>query len=100
MPANDLTMYALFGPQPFVNEISLSDFRLYPNPAQDIVELSSGVPIEAIFIYDLTGRLIFKTEGIHVYDYQMDVSGFNSGIYLLKVQSKNDYHTSRFQIVN
>lgn len=100
MPANDLTMYALFGPQPFVNEITLSDFRLYPNPAQHIVELSSGVNIETIFIYDLTGRLIFKTEGIHTYDYKIDVSNFNAGIYLVKVQSKNDYHTRRLQIVN
>lgn len=100
MPANDLTMYALFGPQPFVNEITLSDFRLYPNPAQHIVELSSGVNIETIFIYDLTGRLIFKTDGIHAYDYKIDVSSFNAGIYLVKVQSKNDYHTRRLQIVN
>lgn len=98
MPAHDLTLYAMFDIVPFVAEVLLSDFILYPNPAWHITEISSGVVIEAIFVYDLTGRLIWKTEDIRVTEYQIDVSGFNAGLYLVRVQSKNEYHTKRLQI--
>ncbi|TVQ92455.1 MAG: T9SS C-terminal target domain-containing protein [Bacteroidetes bacterium] len=99
MPAHDLTLFAMFDILPFVPEVLLSDFILYPNPARHITEISTGVLIDAIYISDITGRLIWKTEGIGVTHYQIDVSVLNTGLYLVRVQSKNEYHTKRLQIV-
>ncbi|MBW6477947.1 MAG: T9SS type A sorting domain-containing protein [Bacteroidales bacterium] len=99
MPAYDLTLYAIFGPQPFVDEIALKDFQLYPNPARNIAEISSGVAFEAIYISDITGRLIWKGESLNTTFYRIDTSGFKTGLYIVRVQNKDDFHTRRLQIL-
>jgi hypothetical protein len=99
MPANDLTLFAMFGPQPFTDEVSLVDFHLFPNPARDLAEISSGVAFEAIYISDITGRLIWRAEGLNTSFYRIDTSGFKSGLYIVRVQNKNDFYTRRLQIL-
>jgi hypothetical protein len=99
MPAHDLTLFAMFDIQPFVPEVLLSDFILYPNPARHITEISSGVAFDAIYISDITGRLIWRAEGLSTNFYRIDISGFKTGLYIVRVQNKNDFHTRRLQIL-
>ncbi|MEM8890824.1 MAG: T9SS type A sorting domain-containing protein, partial [Bacteroidota bacterium] len=72
---------------------SLAKLDMYPNPAQDQVQLSLesqlSLHIEAICIYDLQGRKI-QVAVQNLSDTQMllDVSSLSEGIYILQVNTE------------
>jgi len=89
---------------------SLSNFvfyPVYPNPSNDIINVEYNLPEDADLSYglfDVTGRrLWFKeqslSEGSH--KDQIDISGFNPGIYYLKVyvDGLSEHHTMTSTIV-
>ena len=76
----------------FCSTLSTSDnelvktISLYPNPMNDILLLSSFLPILKVEIYDIAGRLInskIAPENI------INVSDLKSGIYILKLYTEN-----------
>lgn len=71
------------------------NFTLGPNPATDLLQLRSNVPLQNIRVLDMQGREMLRTSS----DGQMvwlDVSSFPTGIYL--VQATSDNHTSTQRI--
>ena len=42
-------------------EVSNIDFKIFPNPCQDQVQISSQNSIERIQVYDLSGQIILST---------------------------------------
>jgi hypothetical protein len=62
---------------------------LYPNPANSIVTIVSPVtPIETIMVYSFTGRQVLQKE-VSENQTTIDVSGFATGMYFVRVTSKN-----------
>ncbi|MEZ4779699.1 MAG: T9SS type A sorting domain-containing protein [Flavobacteriaceae bacterium] len=67
-----------------------NDFFVYPNPAQDILELdfSSETPSKSISLVDATGKQVLEKNstptGNH---FSLDISLLQSGIYFLTVKS-------------
>lgn len=69
-----------------VNDNSLSNFKIYPNPATDYFEIISNLQIKSIKIYDITGRNIYQWSGEDKKS-QIDVSYLVSGIYNIQINS-------------
>ena len=69
----------------FVNELNLpSDFKVYPNPASDELVLVSSKDIDFEYVLiNMHGREV--RSGSHQAIGYIDISGVNSGVYLLKV---------------
>lgn len=72
-------------------ELSVEGFvenkiTLYPNPATELVYVNSVENIDAVGIYDLTGRQV-QMQHPNALAAKVDVSGFSSGVYLVKVAS-------------
>ncbi|WP_299247712.1 T9SS type A sorting domain-containing protein [uncultured Cytophaga sp.] len=68
--------------------------NVYPNPASDIIKITSvfeGKRNIDYVLYNLLGQLILKTQDQNVYSYtrEMDLSGLASGIYILQVSEGN-----------
>ncbi len=74
-------------------------FKVYPNPASDIVHLEwLEKHIGSIEVTDVNGRLIFEgTADNSVLD--LDVHLFQEGIYYVRVYSKNETAVSRFRVI-
>lgn len=74
-------------------------FKVYPNPASDIVHLEwLEKQIGSIEVTDVNGRLIFEgTADNSVLD--LDVHLFQEGIYYVRVYSKNETAVSRFRVI-
>ena len=78
--------------------LSISDYESFsvssfPNPVKNIWNVSSIDEISQITIYNILGKNI-KTVSPHMNTYSLDMSQFNSGIYLMKiVSSKGETHT-------
>lgn len=66
------------------DEVSINDFKVYPNPATDYITISSQHNIDAVEIYNTLGQSIFRKEqDVNT----INVQDIESGIYLLKIYS-------------
>jgi hypothetical protein len=58
-------------------------FNVYPNPAEDFINLTSSVNIDYIHISDLSGKVLLINE-MKGSDTRLDISNLSSGIYVLQ----------------
>ncbi len=85
-----------------INEVSINTtFKAYPNPASSLITFEMPIAKSAsLVIYDITGKVIFNqninaTSGI----YNLDLSSFNSGMYIYNIISGNSSSTGKFSVV-
>jgi hypothetical protein len=61
---------------------------VYPNPAQNFIKLSNLNGAESLILYNLTGKIML-TQTVEADLTEVDISAFDSGIYFIKIYSKN-----------
>ena len=92
-----------------VNEIEEETFRVYPNPARNIVKLSAtNHHLSAVRIYNCLGMMVEKislgtqhasSASTDVID--IDVSDYNSGIYFINIYDNNgNVATKKVSVIN
>jgi hypothetical protein len=86
----------------FENSISM-----YPNPASNQVNItrqSNNKPIDAINIYDISGKFVKSVDKNQFSDassrINIDVSDLSNGTYLVKINSGNLYTTKKMVVAN
>ncbi len=93
-----LTQFGWLGipnPSLAVNDNSLNNVTLFPNPVGDLLNLRSSVPIESVTIYNMLGqRLLYRN--VDVMNTQLDISNLASGQYLIKTSLNGQTDTHRF----
>lgn len=68
------------------NNYSLPKNSIYPNPVKNKLKLNVSKEIDAVFVYDTNGKLLFSQK---LNSIDLDVSQLKSGFYFLKVLLKN-----------
>ncbi len=78
-----------------VHKIPSTNFRLYPNPANDLLTVENVYDVKTISIYSVTGKhfnsYVNSSSVIH-----LNISDLPSGLYLLKFNSDQGVSTKRF----
>ena len=65
-----------------------SKFTIYPNPANDIISISSdNLVFDNILLTDINGRKIKETATNSVINYNLNISDLNSGVYFMKIKT-------------
>ena len=73
----------LLGVPEYKTEKRTYQVNMYPNPARTTVRVETDAPeVGNVDIYDMNGRLIKKSKTEEI----IDVSSFDSGIYIVKIQ--------------
>jgi hypothetical protein len=62
---------------------------VHPNPLKGMCEISSDMPMESISIMDVSGKLLFEFLGVNAFEFYLDLSKLNNGIYFAKVTTAN-----------
>jgi hypothetical protein len=73
---------------------------LYPNPARNqvIIENKTGLPAQQLMVIDALGRMVYKK--LNPNDKQvLDVSGFASGLYTVRLLTKAGWSTGKVEVV-
>ncbi|MFT7155676.1 MAG: hypothetical protein ACI8Q1_000678 [Parvicella sp.] len=81
-----------------INEKSKNLFKLYPNPANEIIYIESELITNQIAIYDLTGKLFESNQNLS--ENEIDISHLNSGVYLLEVIFNNGVSQNQKLIIS
>ncbi|ARN76811.1 hypothetical protein BST97_01680 [Nonlabens spongiae] len=77
------------------DETYVPEFKLYPNPATDIVYFSSVEDIKSVQIYTLNGKALNLPSAINN---SIDVSSLKQGIYLVKCAVNEKFVTQKLVI--
>lgn len=81
---------------------SSSDLVLYPNPANDFVQIFSNMPadMQRIELYSMEGRLLQQHSSIDSKTFQLNVAGLQAGFYIVTAYSAdNERISQKLQVV-
>jgi len=68
--------------------------RIYPNPTSDNLHVSWGKVIQEITILDITGKIMMQ-KSINSASVDLDITSFNSGIYIIQIKDDADTITAK-----
>jgi hypothetical protein len=76
-----------------------NDISVYPNPASDLITVSGKIEISSVELFNVLGKLVKSVKSVSN-PIQLDTSGLNKGLYLLRIMtSQNDYLIRQVEIV-
>jgi hypothetical protein len=95
MPAEDVTIKAVFQSFVAADNISVTDLKLFPNPATTILHVSSNNKINEVTITDLIGKTIYS-KIVEDEQVTIDVSHMIPGIYLMRINTNMGVQVRKF----
>ena len=69
---------------------NLKSLQLYPNPADNIVNIKSLSNIQTLTVIDFTGRVLKEQKNINQKDVKLNISGIPKGIYIIHVKTEQE----------
>jgi 1,4-alpha-glucan branching enzyme len=70
--------------------------KIYPNPAQGEINITSSENFTEVQVYSVTGKQILRQKTGLVNQLKLNIEGFSPGIYLLKIVETNRVSTLKF----
>lgn len=70
------------------------DFSYYPNPVKDVLSISTASTVENIKVYNMLGQQVKETAP-NSSNPQINLSEFNSGVYLVSLEVEGNIQTFR-----
>lgn len=71
-----------------LKESTIATFSMFPNPANNILNLRAKGTVKDVKIFDITGKQVFKS-GWFTNSIELNISTLNSGVYLVKVEAED-----------
>ncbi|WP_162271028.1 peptide-N-glycosidase F-related protein [Chryseobacterium glaciei] len=68
-----------------VNDVKTTDVSIYPNPTSDFVNIKSPIDVMSLSLFSIDGRKLFE----NYKENKIDISSYNTGIYILNVVLKD-----------
>ncbi len=72
---------------------------IYPNPAKDMVFISSHEPISRITVFDFSGKVVADLPVNNKTKFELSTTGLNAGVYMVRVNTKKEEVVERVVIV-
>jgi hypothetical protein len=76
------------------NEISV-----YPNPARDILNIISSSDISHVTIMNYIGQVVYNQKVVEDNDLQIGVSGYEAGVYMVKVETSIGIYVKKITVL-
>ena len=68
--------------------------HVFPNPANNEVNINCGYKIKTLQVFDEQGKVLFEKE-VNAYNYQIDLNSYPVGTYFIKVLTKSGQATKK-----
>ena len=92
---NEFKFINYFSLHNFVNITLLNEneIKIFPNPTSNMLYVSNMSGANLISIFDLNGKLVIKEK---LSEEQINVSSLQKGIYIIKIENKNNIFSHKF----
>lgn len=81
-----------------VNDITIEEIKIYPNPSNGIMTIQSNSIIHTINVYSQTGAMLKSFSDDFNEEISLDLTNLASGIYFFEIDSTNGKHWKKVQI--
>jgi hypothetical protein len=79
-------------------DVDILQVTVYPNPAHDVLQLSSIKNIQNIVVFDVAGHQLMMQRNIHDKNIALNISSLSAGMYLLRADDGQG-HFSNYQFI-
>ncbi len=86
-------IYFYKSPTASINDLE-SNVNVYPNPVENTLNVSAGVVVDTVSIFDLTGREVMRAAP-NATAFSLDVADLNKGLYLVTVKAGEQELTTK-----
>ena len=76
-----------------------TEFSVFPIPTNNFITVKSNVNINSYEIFDITGKIVIKSEGLEVVN-KIDVSNLVNGVYFISIYNGNEFLGNKKMIIN
>ena len=80
----DAMYIATFAPATNISNIALPEISIFPNPTNDILNITSSEIISEIEIVNALGQVVYRTE-VNADNVVCDVEGLTAGVYIVRI---------------
>jgi len=80
-----------------VNDVENVEFSVFPNPANEQINLVSNENIKQVLIFNLLGEKIFDSE-LNSVSTKIDTKSYKSGIYFIKINISDKWITKKITV--
>jgi len=98
MPEAHTTLFAYFEAETGISKILAGKVEVYPNPAQNRLNIESPFPMLMVRFIDLQGRKVLQANAGKASHLKLDTTPLEEGIYLLQIIGSEAITTKRVQI--
>jgi hypothetical protein len=77
------------------DDFSLSNFEIYPNPVDNLLNFKANELIKEVKIHDVSGRKVFELKSENIT--KVDITNLSKGIYTITIS--NESHKTSKKIV-
>jgi len=88
-----------FDPALNTQDVLLQKFAMYPNPANNVLNIDSMINVEKVEIYNIIGKQVLTSDGFSN-STEINISTLNTGIYLVKLKGENNSTAIKKLILN
>jgi hypothetical protein len=97
-PSSD-TITIMF-PAVGINDPTNSSISLYPNPANDVVNIVSTNDIKTVEVLNYIGQMVYTNKNVDLKTVKLNVTGFKSGVYFVKVTTTSGTKTTKITVTH
>ena len=87
-------LYAYKGTPLGINEVNSFSVVTYPNPVENTLNVSAGISVDSVSIFDITGREVLRAKP-NATAFSLDVADLNKGLYLVTVKAGKQELTTK-----
>lgn len=70
-------------------------FSVYPNPAKDVITVTSLDVLTSVEFFDINGRVVKSVSSSQINDNTINISDLSAGVYMIKLTSGKDTETKK-----
>jgi PKD repeat protein len=78
--------YITVKPKTGITDISTDSFRIFPNPANDELNITGNIAPTAVRVYNITGQLMYETTQCTT-AMKISVSSMSAGVYFVEIEA-------------
>ena len=71
-----------------IDDPSIADgIAVFPNPARNILNITSTTDITHVTVMNYVGQIVYNQKVVEDNDLQLNVAGYETGVYMVKVET-------------
>ncbi len=88
-------MISAYDPTVSVNTLNAESISIFPNPANDFLNINSELNIESISIFDISGKEVINIKSASNNN-EINVSNLKSGVYFVRIINEEGIYQTKF----